>query len=131
MSYDIVAFDPAATTDSDFLDWYNVQVEWAEDHDYLDAAVTTPELRAFYTALVDVFPPLNGPGAPDEEQLAADASLEERLTDYSIGKAIIYACFGWSQAERATQVFRELAAEHKVAVALVSDTPGPSIIRPK
>ncbi|MGF7124261.1 hypothetical protein [Rhodococcus sp. AG1013] len=77
------------------------------------------------------FPPLNGPGAPNDEQLGADTSLEGRLTDYSIGRAIIYACFGWSQSERATQMFRDLAAEHKVAVALVShDSPVP-IIRPQ
>ncbi|GAB2642313.1 hypothetical protein ABI214_01155 [Prescottella soli] len=131
MSYDIVAFDPGATTDSGFLDWYNTQTEWAEDHDYCDVTVTTPELRAFYTAITEVFPPLNGPDAPDDEQLAADSSLDGRLTDYSIGTTIIYASFGWSQAERATETFRELAAEHKVAVALVShDSPVP-IIRPQ
>ncbi|WP_206612387.1 hypothetical protein [Prescottella agglutinans] len=131
MSYDIVAFDPAATTDSGFLDWYDAQTEWAEDHDYCDVAVTTPDLRAFYTAIAEVFPPLNGPDAPDDEQLATDASLEGRLTDYSIGTTIVYASFGWSQAERATEMFRELAAEHKVAVALVShDSPVP-IVRPQ
>ncbi|WP_433604684.1 hypothetical protein [Prescottella agglutinans] len=131
MSFDIVAFGPAATTDSGFLDWYGVQVDWAEDHDYGDVTVTTPELRAFYTALAEVFPPLNGPGAPSDEELTADPSLEGRLTDYSIGGAIIYAGFGWSQAERATEVFCALAAEHRVAVALVShDAPVPPIIRP-
>mgnify|MGYP006996103632 CR=1 FL=1 len=70
-------------------------------------------------------------GVVSDEKLTAEPGLEGRLTDYSIGTTIIYAGFGWSQAERATEVFCALAAEHKVAVALVShDSPVPPIVRP-
>lgn len=131
VSYDIVAFDPAATTDSDFLGWYDAQTEWAEEHNYRDVAVTTPELRAFSRALVEVFPPLDDLDGPSYEKLAADPTFEGGLTSHSIGSTMIYACFSWALAERATAVFCQLAAEHKVAVALVShDSPVP-IIRPQ
>ncbi|MGO4205232.1 hypothetical protein AB4Z09_26545 [Rhodococcus sp. TAF43] len=131
MSYDIVAFDPSATTDSDFLGWYDLQCEWTEDHDYRDVAVTTPELRAFFRALSEVFPPLAYIDDATYEQLAADSNFQGGLTSHSIGATMIYACFSWAVADRAREVFCDLAAQHKVAVALVSDSPAPQIIRPQ
>lgn len=131
MSYDIVAFDPAATTDSDFPGWYDAQCEETEDHDYRDVAVTTPELRAFFRALSEVWPPLDCVDDATEERLAADPNFKGGLTSHSIGATMIYACFSWAVADRAREVFCDLAAEHKVAVALVShDSPVP-IIRPQ
>lgn len=119
MSYDIVVFDPAAVTDSAFPDWYERQAEWSEEHGYMDSAVTTPELRAFYTELIEEFPAMNGPDAPDYETL--EPEVEARLTDYSIGEKIVCGAFSWPQARRAETVVRELAARHNVAVAWVSD----------
>lgn len=118
MSYDIVAFDPAATADSGFADWCKRQTEWGEGHDYDDAEVTTPGLRAFYAELIETFPPMNGPDA------SGDESVEGMLADYSIGSGIVYVAFGWSRAGQAKGLFRDLAARHNVAVAWVSDPSG-------
>ncbi|MGG7104121.1 hypothetical protein [Rhodococcus sp. 24CO] len=130
MSYDILAFEPSATSDEDFASWYENQVEWSEDHGYDDPSVTTSRLRAFYEDLVVGYRAMNGPGAPTDEELDADGDLESRLTDYSIGTTLVYAAFAWSQAEEAQRVFCELAAKHEVAVALVSESSTPAIIRP-
>lgn len=122
MSYDIVAFDPSATTDSDYPGWYDRQAEWGEEHSYDDAAVTTPGLRAFYTEIIEDFPPMNGPDAPDLESLTLEA--EGRLAEYSIGSRIIQASCRWPQAQRADELFRELAARHDVAIAWASAPSG-------
>jgi hypothetical protein len=55
--------------------------------------------------------------------------LDARVSDYSIGKTLIYGAFSWSQAAAARELFVELGAKHGVAVALVSDDS--SIVRPK
>ena len=48
MSYDLMVFDPAAAPREreEFMQWYDAQTEWAEDHECDDPAVTTPALRA-------------------------------------------------------------------------------------
>lgn len=128
MSYDILAFDPAAVTDADFPAWWDEQSQWSEDHSYNNLEVTTPNLGAFYQELIRTFPPMNGPGAVTDEDLRRDAGLESRMTDYSIGTSLIYGAFAWSQARTAQATFTALAAKHGVAVALVSDHG--SILRP-
>ena len=129
MSYDILAFDPETITDTQFAEWWEEQSAWTENHSYDDVAVTTPALAAFYTELTPTFPPMNGPGAPSDDQLDGDPDLESRTTDYSIGTTLIYGAFSWSQAAQSRALFLDLAAKHGVAVALVSDDG--SIIRPK
>lgn len=128
MSYDILAFDPAAVTDDDFPAWWQVQSRWPEDHSYDNPEVTTPTLRAFYSELIQTFPPMNGPDAVTDEDLLRDVELESRMTDYSIGTSLIYGAFAWSQARTGRATFTALAAKHGVAVALVSDHG--SILRP-
>lgn len=71
MSYDILAFDPAAVSDADFPAWWGVQSEWSEDHSYDDPEVTTANLRSFYNELIQTFPPMNGPGCADGRSLAS------------------------------------------------------------
>lgn len=122
ISYDILAFDPAATSDEDFPQWWAQQSEWGESHGYDDASMTTPALAAFYAELVQTFPDLNGSGA-------ANPTNSARVTDYSIGTSLVYAAFACSQAEAARAAFLEAAQRHGVAVALVSDDD--SIIRPE
>jgi hypothetical protein len=129
MSYDILAFDPDAVTDAQFPEWWDKQAEWSEDHTYDDVAVTTPALASFYAELIQTFPPLNGPDAPTDQQLEADAELDARISDYSIGRTLVYGAFSWSQAAQSQELFLDLAAKHGVAVALVSDDS--SIVRPK
>jgi hypothetical protein len=41
-------------------------------------------------------------------------------TDYSLGRAIIYAAFAWSQAESAHAHMKELATHHGVGFVDVS-----------
>ncbi|WAP50774.1 hypothetical protein OL239_12240 [Arthrobacter sp. ATA002] len=121
MTYDILAFDPDTVTDEDFPAWWEEQSSWHESHSYDDAAVTTPSLRTFYRELISVFPPMNGPDAPSNEKIDEDPDLESRLTDYTIGTAVVYAAFAWSQDGRARALFTSLASKHGVAVALFSD----------
>ncbi|WP_419706300.1 hypothetical protein [Promicromonospora sp. NFX87] len=128
MSYDILAFDPAAVSDADFPAWWDVQSEWSEDHSYDDPEVTTANLRSFYNELVQTFPPMNGPGAPTDEAWHHDAELLSRMSDYCIGTSLVYVAFSWSQVRVARAAFAALAAKHGVAVAMVSDDG--SILRP-
>ncbi|UWX98483.1 hypothetical protein N2K95_07505 [Arthrobacter zhaoxinii] len=128
MTYDILAFDPDSVTDANFPAWWEAQSSWSESHSYDDVSVATPALRAFYNELVSTFPPMNGPDSPTNEEIEEDPDLEDRLTDYSIGTAVIYAAFAWSQDSKARPLFTSLAAKHGVAVALVSD--GDEILRP-
>ncbi|MFI8523158.1 hypothetical protein ACIGB8_01850 [Promicromonospora sukumoe] len=129
MSYDLLAFDPAAVADGDFPAWWDEQSQWSEDHSYDDPDVTTPDLRSFYDELIQAFPPMNGPDAVTDEDLRRDPELESRMTDYSIGTSLVYGTFSWSQARTARAAFTMLAAKHGVAVALVSDDG--SILRPQ
>jgi hypothetical protein len=128
MSYDILAFDSAATTDAAFSEWWDGQSQWLEDHSYDTPDVTTSALQAFYADLIRDFPPMNGPGAPTDQEIERDPSLEARLTDYSIGTQLVYAGFSWSQEQSARTRFQQLADAHGVAVAMVSDDG--RIIRP-
>lgn len=59
MSYDILAFDPAAVADADFPAWWEEQSRWFEDHSYDDPEVTTANLRSFYNELIQTYPPMN------------------------------------------------------------------------
>ena len=109
MSYDLMVFDPAsapAKKRSPFLDWYEQQTEWAEDHGYDDPAVASAPLQAFYAAIAALFPAMeeeDGPG-----------------TDYTIGKALIYITFAWDQIDQAHETVARLAAEHKLGFFDVS-----------
>lgn len=81
MSYDLIVFqkDAAPQRKKEFMEWYENQTEWTEDHSYDDPANTSDELRNWYVEMQENFPDLNGPdvdediGHPNE-------------TDYSIGK---------------------------------------------
>lgn len=89
-----------------FLDWYEQQTEWAEAHDYDDAAVCTPALRAFYEDIAREFPPQteeDGPG-----------------TDYTIGSAVIYMTFEWDRIDDAYDTVFRLAGKHQLGFFDVS-----------
>lgn len=128
MSYGILAFDAAATTDAAFAGWWVNQSEWPEDHSYDRPEVTTSALQAFYADLIRDFPPMNGPDAPTVAEIESGPDLEGRLTDYSIGSQLVYAAFAWSQEQSARTRFQQLADAHGVAVAMVGDDG--RIIRP-
>jgi len=110
MSYDVMVFDPGAAPRerADFMTWYHDQTQWAEPHGYNDPSVTSPGLRAWYDAMTIEYPNMNGPGEGGRD------FDNPKLTDYSIGRSVIYAAFAWSQAEGAYHLVRALAAKHGV-----------------
>ena len=111
MSYDLMVFakEHAPRGRQAFLAWYGEQSEWEEDHSYSDPVVATPELRAWFLEIVSLYPAMNGPFAPAEWP-----DDDSRVTDYSIGRQVIYAAFAWSVAEAAYQDMFRLAAKHGV-----------------
>jgi hypothetical protein len=117
MSYDLMVFEPASAPEerNEFLTWYKKLTQWNEEHSYNDPAVSSPALKAWFTDMIQTFPTMNGPLAPD-----ADPDDEALLTDYSVGREAIYAAFAWSKAEQAYQTMFDLAARHRVGFFNVS-----------
>lgn len=109
MSYDLMVFrkEAAPTTRKEFMEWFDAQAEWEEDHDYMDPKVTSPELSNWFMEMIETFPALNGPHATEDYE-------NPNVTDYSIGKDVIYAGFGWPVAVESYQKMTELAAKHGV-----------------
>jgi hypothetical protein len=110
MSYDLMVFAPElapAKKRGPFLDWYDQQSEWEEGHDYNDAAVCTPALRAFYEELAAEFAPLQN----DDD---------EANTDYTIGSAVIYMSFPWDKVDEAHAAVVRLAGRHALGFFDVS-----------
>ena len=120
MSYDLMVFEPSlAPKDRQaFLAWYDGQVKWSEDHGYNDPTECSEPLRRFYAELSEHFPSMN----VDDEVFEAmeEAGTDNRLTDYSLGSAVIYAAFAYSVSEEAYVAVRRLAAKHRVGFFDVS-----------
>ena len=123
MSYDLVVFEKSIAPGSkaEFLEWYEEQVEWKEDHDYDSIEVSSSKLKNWFLDMIKLFPPMNGDFDMDDA-LENDQELESRFTDYSIGKNLIYAGFAWSQAETAYNTMLMLALKHDVGFFDVSGT---------
>ena len=109
-----MVFEPAiAPREPDaFYAWYARQTAWNEPHDYNDPGVTSPRLAAWFAEMIRSFPPMNGPLRRDGGDL--------EVTDYSIGRAVIYAAFCWPLAEDAYNTVRRLASLHDVGFFDVS-----------
>jgi hypothetical protein len=125
VSYDLLAFDPAAAPRGRkaFLIWYEKLSGWSEDHSYNDPKNTTPELRAWFEDMRKSYRNMNGPGAPNDEELMKPG-VEDRLGDYSFAHHAIYATFPWSEAENVYSLFRDLAVQHGVGFYDVSGDEG-------
>jgi hypothetical protein len=110
MSYDLMVFAPeAAPKDHEsFLEWYEAQTQWTEPHRYDNPEVATTQLRSWFMDMIQSFPPMNGPFAPEDP---VDESI---TTDYSIGNFVIYSGFAWSKAEQAYETMFRLAKKHGV-----------------
>ncbi len=119
MSYDLMVFDAQASPRdrAGFLDWYGKQVEWGEGHSYDNDALTTPALKAWFSEMRESFPAMNGPYATGDVD-------NPRVTDYSIGRHLIYAAFRWSEAENASGEMFRLAEKHQVGFFDVSAEDG-------
>jgi len=114
-----MVFDPAAppADRAGFMEWYQAQTEWSEDHDYNDPAVCGPVLQAWFTEMRQCFPAMNGPYAVHDFD-------NPRVSDYSVGRTIIYASFRWSEAEAAYTAMFDLAKKHGVGFFDVSANDG-------
>jgi len=124
MSYDLMVFEPsrAPKEKESFMEWYEQQVQWSEEHEYNDSSVCSEALQRFYRELAEYFPNMN---ADDEIFEAMEAAgTDNRLTDYSLGSAVIYAAFAYSVAGEAYTTMRELALKHKVGFFDVSSDNG-------
>lgn len=109
MSYDLMVFNPnkAPKDKSDFMNWYESQTEWEEDHDYDDPEVSSEELKNWFLEMIEAFPAMNGPFASDNVD-------DPKVTDYTVGMDVIYAAFAWSEAENAYLKMTELAEKNNV-----------------
>lgn len=103
--------DKAPKKEDAFLEWYEKQTEWEEDHGYDDPNISDTKLRSWFLEMNESFPSLNGPSAPDNIDEIID---DENLTDYSIGKDVIYAAFSWSVAKNAFPKMLELAEKYRI-----------------
>lgn len=119
MSYDLMVFDPTAAprTRKEFMAWYALQTQWSEDHCYDDPKVSSAQLRSWFMEIIETYPAMNGPFASDDID-------NEKLTDYSVGKDVIYACFAWSQMEPSFKAMATLAKKHGVGFFDVSADDG-------
>lgn len=115
MSYDLMVFEPdhAPRSRGAFMVWYGQQTDRTEPHGYDDPAVPTPALAAWYRDMVKIFPNMNGPGSPTQSD-APEVFDNPRLTDYSVGRSVIYAAFAWSQSLDAYGAVRRFAEKHGV-----------------
>ncbi len=130
MSYDLMVFEKtkAPRIKKEFMEWYEKQTMWEEEHNYQSVDVTSPALKKFFLEIIKTFPPMNGEFAPDDITFSENENLESYLTEYSIGYDMIYAGFAWSVAEEAYQKMRELAKKHEVGFFDVSGSIGDIIL---
>lgn len=127
MSYDLVVFEAkkAPKKREDFMTWYGQQTEWSEDHEYNNPNVCSPALQNWMAEMKETFRPMNGPLSPtDEEFDTLSKDTELHLTDYSMGRDVIYAAFAWSLAEEAYEKMRSLAIKHETGFFDVSTKNG-------
>ncbi|MBE1554015.1 hypothetical protein [Sporosarcina limicola] len=126
MSYDLMTFETSQAPQEKeaFMTWYEKQVEWKEGHGYNDARVCSPALQNFYNELTESFPNMNGNIDDDTIDAMEEAGTDNRLTDYGLGTAVIYAAFAWSVAEEAYTTMRTVAQKHKVGFFDVSGSEG-------
>ena len=119
MSFDLMVFEPSIAPKQrhEFMAWYRLQTKWGEDHNYQDHVISSPALQVWFLDMIKSFPAMNGP-------LASDDFDSQNVTDYSIGKSMIYASFSWSVAEEAHVNMRNLTIMHKVGFFDVSASNG-------
>jgi hypothetical protein len=125
MSYDLMVFERtgAPKNRQDFMKWYEAQTEWNEDHGYDDPVVTSNDLKNWFKEIIKKFPPMNGPSAPSDEEMN-EMENDSYVTDYSIGKDVIYAAFSWSLQKEAFETVKKLAEENNVGFFDVSSNKG-------
>ena len=109
MSYNLMVFnkDSAPKTRAVFMNWYDEQVKWSENHDYNDPSISSTELRNWFMEMIKIFPVMNGPFASEDDD-------DLHVSDYSVGRDVIYVGFAWSVSEQAYETMLKLAEKHGV-----------------
>lgn len=115
MSYDLAVFDVAEPPRDrqGFMAWFDQRTNWEDGFDYNSPDNLTSALRTWFIEMIQSYPPMNGP-------LAVDDPDSPTVTDYSLGRSLIYMAFAWSQADHARATIVELAARHRVGFFDVS-----------
>jgi hypothetical protein len=67
--------------------------------------------------MIGDYPAMNGPHASDDFD-------GPKVTDYCVGRSVIYAAFAWSEAENAFRAMFRLAEKHRVGFFDVSNLDG-------
>jgi len=74
-------------------------------------------LQAWFHDIIKEFPPMNGPCRSEDYD-------NPKLSDYSVGRVMIYAAFPWSQAGAAYETVFKIAQKHCVGFFDVSADDG-------
>ena len=125
MSYDLMVFKTksAPNTEVEFKDWYHEQTKWSEGHSYDDPENTCAELKDWFLEMIKIFPAMNGPYAkPDVND------KDDRVTDYCIGRDLIYICFSWSEADEAYNNTIQFAKKYQLGFFEVSSGNGDVLV---
>lgn len=122
MSYDLMVFEKTKAPNNkiEFMKWYEEQVQWNEEHNYDSIELSSDNLKNWFMDMIKIFPPMNGEFAPDDDVIENDEELENHLSDYCIGKDVVYIAFAWSVAEEAYDSMLKLALKHNVGFFDVS-----------
>lgn len=116
-----MVFDPdiPPRNRKEFMEWYNDQTTWSEEHSYDDPKNASPKLQKWLSEFLKAFPPMNGPCAASEEMID-----DPHVTDHCIGNSVVYSAFAWSIAEEAYNAMRESAIKHGLGFFNVSSDEG-------
>ncbi|MDE5893743.1 MAG: hypothetical protein K2H45_12550, partial [Acetatifactor sp.] len=80
-----------------------------EEGNEQDISSMSEKLQNFFHSVRQIFPPMNGPFAPDDDELSENPAMEKRLCDYSIVEDMIYLSFSYSVSEFAYNTVRRAA----------------------
>lgn len=113
MSYDLMVFnkESAPRSRAQFMQWYEEQTTWLENHGNVGLAHVSRSLRDWLSEMVKIFPAAHGPFAH---------AMYNNLADYSIGKDIIYVSFSDAAAKAAYTTSLALASKYEVGFFDVS-----------
>src|ERR1700692_1696423 len=119
MTFDLAVFEATAIPPdrAGFLAWFARQAESPEEHGYNNPDVCSPALRNWFDEMRQSYPPTNGPFATDDYD-------NPKVTDYGVGRDMIYAAFAWSEVETAHDTALQLARRHRVGFYYVSADDG-------
>jgi hypothetical protein len=108
--------DAAPRSRVEFRNWFDEQSKWSEPHGYNDPEVPGSALRNWFFEMIITFPPMNG-------LLRSSNADDPRVSDYSLGRHMIYGAFAGSVGAAAHQRALELAKKHRVGFYSLSDEP--------